>query len=373
MHPPRLHICLVSDQLSPNILPMLMPELRPEHAVLLCTGPRRGSGERLAGVVRGLGVRVEQRLCPDYDLDGVRTAVAEALRDGGGSAAVNITGGTKIMSLGAFQAAREAGAQALYADTANDLLRVLDPVQRDIPLPPDLLDLDTALAAAGYARSGPSSDAAPPDWIEPLALELFRGVENFSKVYPALNRIASRAEGSLSASVGRTIHDPAFRELVRVFQDRGQLEVARDTAVFRSEEARRRVNGGWLEEFVQLVVQRLMDRGVVLHAEANLVAENAQGVKNELDAAFLARNRLHIIECKTRRFAGREDRADAAAYKLETLRDVVGGTFGRAMLVSYLPLSRPDSRRCQAYRIRPAYGRGLADLEDRIIQWIRAN
>ena len=55
-------------------------------------------------------------------------------------------------------------------------------------------------------------------------------------------------------------------------------------------------------------------------------------------------NKLHIIECKTK---GMRDDGDDTLYKLESLRDLLGGLQARAMLVSFRPLRHNDITRAE--------------------------
>jgi hypothetical protein len=89
---------------------------------------------------------------------------------------------------------------------------------------------------------------------------------------------------------------------------------------------------------------------------------------NELDVAFLARNRLHIVECKTRSFRERHSAAEAV-YKLDAL-SALGGLNTRGMLVSYRPLSDGDRQRAADLRIRTVVGSAVANLRDELLRWI---
>lgn len=100
--------------------------------------------------------------------------------------------------------------------------------------------------------------------------------------------------------------------------------------------------------------------------------ERGGAVRNELDVACLAENRLYVIECKTAR-----PRADGsggpgpeALYKLDTLRDLLGGLQARAMLVSYAELPDHVLRRAADLRIQVCAGGRLPELARRLRDWI---
>lgn len=89
---------------------------------------------------------------------------------------------------------------------------------------------------------------------------------------------------------------------------------------------------------------------------------------NELDVAFLARNRLHIVECKTRSFRARDSAAEAV-YKLDALT-ALGGLNTRPLLLSYRPLVDGDRQRARDLNIRTVVGSALAGLEAELLRWI---
>ena len=95
------------------------------------------------------------------------------------------------------------------------------------------------------------------------------------------------------------------------------------------------------------------------------------GVKNELDVAFLARNRLFVIECKTARMDQPEaPKANDTLFKLAEICRRVGGLGTRGMLVSYRGLREEEKRLAAALRIELATGGELARLKEKIRGWV---
>ena len=100
--------------------------------------------------------------------------------------------------------------------------------------------------------------------------------------------------------------------------------------------------------------------------------DHGKPVRNELDVAFLADNRLYVIECKTKRFkgGGADGPGAEALYKLDTLAPLLGGLGARAMLVSFQSLSEPDQRRARELGIRSCVGSELHGLREAIRRWV---
>jgi hypothetical protein len=56
----RIHVCLVSAQPIPNLIPLRMEELRPEKVILLVTPDMKIQSERLEKVMKEWGIKIER-------------------------------------------------------------------------------------------------------------------------------------------------------------------------------------------------------------------------------------------------------------------------------------------------------------------------
>ena len=94
------HFCLVSDQVVPNLLPAFDDNLRPQRMVLLVSEGMRGRAGSLQMSLKRAGVSCEQWPIDDpWDADHLRRRINEYLATHGTEGlALNVTGGTKIMS-----------------------------------------------------------------------------------------------------------------------------------------------------------------------------------------------------------------------------------------------------------------------------------
>ena len=103
------------------------------------------------------------------------------------------------------------------------------------------------------------------------------------------------------------------------------------------------------------------------------IVRNQGTVRNELDVAMICHNRLHIIECKTRRFSqSKTDKAAAnsAIYRLDTIKSISGGHSGRAMLISYQALNKYTLSRAKDLGIYCCSHTQLKQLERHLYQFI---
>lgn len=98
-----------------------------------------------------------------------------------------------------------------------------------------------------------------------------------------------------------------------------------------------------------------------------------KGHKNEFDVAFMAKNKLHIIECKTM-IMDREEgiKAEDILYKLETLKDY-GGLLAKKCLVSYFEVPKYVKNRASFLNIEIIHGEDVQRLKLKIQEWVGRN
>lgn len=365
------HLCLVSGQPLPNLIPALSEESRPDGVVLLVSEDMREKARLLRSNLENLGCRVEEVPVHPYRIEDIRATILDQLaRYEGRQIGLNATCGTKVMALGAYDVFREFGHPAFYIDTDNRQQITLLPVPSSSPLA-DLVSVKLSLAAYGYTIEKSGSCRVLPERRR-FGEFLVKNIGRYSGALNILNALSSRSKKSLQAQLeGRM--SSALGELLQQCAAAGILAVDGERVVFKDEDARFFANGGWLEDFVTQTVNRLKGQKLVRDHLNNLVVTSGGKVKNEIDLAFTANNRLHLIECKTALMAdkqSKEGRADGIAYKLEALRDLIGGTYAQAMLVSYRELTPEDRRRCKEYRIKVVEGARISELYGNIRRWI---
>ncbi|NLV24734.1 MAG: DUF1887 family protein [Deltaproteobacteria bacterium] len=369
------HLCLVSSQPLPNLIPALREETRPRKAILLVSADMKSRAALLAENFTKIGCQVEEVAISPYRIEEIRATVLDILaKKEEEILALNATGGTKIMALGTAEVFREFGRPVFYVDTDNGQFITLFPSPTTSPLP-EVVRIKSYLAAYGYTILTKGSSHVAPD-RQRVCEFLIGKADRFASAVGILNGCAATAEKrevSWAEIEERHTSFDSLLELLNLLQKENIVELAGRRITFADPEARRFVAGGWLEEYVTRVVCRLKGAKVIHDHLCNLEVETRQGVRNEIDVAFTARNRLHLIECKSGRLSekeGKESRADGVAYKLDNLRDLMGGTYGKAMLVSYRKLTLEDRRRCALNNIHIVENTDLPGLEKKLRDWI---
>ncbi|WJW76673.1 DUF1887 family CARF protein [Thiohalobacter sp. IOR34] len=363
------HLCLVSAQPLPNLVPLIDPTLDVKRAVLAVTTDMTERADWLEAVLRPRGIRVERLELGDaWDYDQTQSRILEWLeREGGEGIALNVTGGTKLMSIAAYESFRAYDLPIFYVHPEQDRLIWMNPDDRGSIDLADRVKLEPFLQAHGAAlQLEPKRNVPEPGRLD-LAEEIVLGLDKFTRILPRFNWLAVGAEKTL---VSKPLENDRgeLAELIDLFEAAGCLRRANGRLRFPGEKERFFAAGGWLEILVFDAVRRLRKArpGIQDVAYSIPVVREQRGkrVPNELDVAFLCNNRLHIIECKTRQFKGEGEDNDSAQalYKLDTLRDLMGGLQARAMLVSYQDLEPHDRTRAADLNIAVCAGAQLRNL-----------
>jgi hypothetical protein len=132
-----IHVCLVSEQTIPNILSI--HHFKPDKVVFFTTQKMEGQKRtdsiintlKLYGLDYSKPERHDKVLVDQDCLDDCELKFSEiANRYCNDDVVVNLTGGTKIMVIGAFQAAEEAGISSIYIVGRGEKGLIVDPTIR---------------------------------------------------------------------------------------------------------------------------------------------------------------------------------------------------------------------------------------------------
>ena len=307
---PTIHLCLVHNTPTANITPALDPDFRPREVILLHGPAQKYCADSLAGVLKPAGISVSRWLIDDTrNIEHIRDRVLELLIEREGEdIALNASGGTRPMSMAAYEIFQEFNKPVFFVHPETDRLSWLH--QRDLPgfNVAEHIRLPAFLQAHGAELVNQGSRAGVPRNLRRLGCELVNQAERLADPLTAMNWLAQQAKETL---ISPELNEEqccwnALNDLIEHFSSENLISYSNRCIHFKNEEARFFINGGWLEQYVFSAVfglraelPKLQDIGHSIE-----LARNATGksVKNELDVAFLANNHLYIIECKTKLF-----------------------------------------------------------------------
>lgn len=210
-----------------------------------------------------------------------------------------------------------------------------------------------------------------PEW-RPLIDEMMHGFDLFKKVISNLNAISTSesAQKKLVSEINSNYSNPNLDKLLDLFEQHNLITLEGTKINFASEEARFFCAGGWLEEHTYHVVRQLMSKTdkikeVEHSVKVKSIKERNTNVKNELDVAVLANNRLFIMECKTYKTKG-ENHVQESLYKLLAISKQIGGLLGKGMLISLNDLSEENKERAKLYGIDVISGEKIKNLSQNL-------
>ncbi len=374
---PETHLCLVSNQPVPNLTPVLDRRFAPRRVVLLVSPAMRQHAEWLRQALEGRA-RCELLDIDDaWNIPHIRERVAGFLDrrpELAASIALNATGGTKPMSMAAYEVFRQRDLPVFYVHPPSDSLLWLHPQQPQAELE-DRMRIELYLQANGMqVAEAPGRSIRHAETLE-AARRIAASAPRFKKVIPMLNHLAMRIDDKRVTPRLKHI-DERLAELLDLFQQAGVLRLENRRIHFRSEADRFFASGGWLEQLVFDELRRLRQQDPHIHDIAygvKVVRERGgERIHNELDVVFLRDNRLHIIECKTARIQGKAGggAGNGIVYKLDSLRDLIGGLHGRAMLISFDRVSPGARKRAGELHIPLCTASNLRRLPEHLMKLV---
>ncbi|MBF0472086.1 MAG: DUF1887 family protein [Gammaproteobacteria bacterium] len=375
-----LHLCLVSEYASANLTPLLDPRFRPQEVVLLTSDRLVEETAWLRNVLQPSGLRIsELQLADPFDIQEISQQLEQFLQTvGERSIALNASAGNRPMALAAYEVFRHHNRPIFYVQPGEDLLFWLHPYSAEGHDLADRVRLPAFLSAYGTRVTQPGVRQPLHADLRQLTARLIEQVEAWQPLLAALNWLASRTDSALRSPPipDHLNRDDSFHQLLSLFAENSLLLVEDNRLCFRDDDSRFYANGGWLEEHVYGTLFGLRRKLRIQDLAKGVEVERStrRGVsRNELDVAFLANNRLYLVECKTKRWSGPDDAVgdgSSALYRLDTLQQLLGGVDGSAILVSYRDVGNAVRRRAEDLEIAICAGRELSSLPHLLQRWV---
>ncbi|NIY81552.1 DUF1887 family protein [Vibrio hepatarius] len=302
-------------------------------------------------------------------------ALAKDLKQRAEDVKLNASCGLRHRLLSVYEIFRSYHWPIFVVEPSSDRLCWLYPDGKEDTQVQDRITIDDYLTIFG-ARGEFSEHEISPQLDQQLYELGERWASNALELGPGLatlNYLATTCRKEQKLDVELTEKQQGYRELNMLITDLVDTGIAtyeNGTLTFANEDARRFSNGEWLETLVHSTVRQIQtsmptiqDRSLNVQVYRQL---GEREVRNELDVASVVNNKLHIIECKTK---GMRDDGDDTLYKLESLRDLLGGLQARAMLVSFRPLRHNDITRAEDLGLALIGPDELKDLKTHLTNW----
>ncbi|WP_162046083.1 DUF1887 family protein [Vibrio taketomensis] len=374
-----IHVGIIDQDPIRLVTPLLDKRSTGHHIVFIGIETQKEMYNRLSAVLSKRQITSEFFEIPNVaNTSRIRQAVmqlAEQLKGRNEAIKLNASCGLRHRLLPVYEVFRTYHWPIFVVEPNSDRLCWLYPEGREDTQVEDRITIDDYLTVFGARGEFAETNISPQ--LDQKLYELGeRWASNALELGPGLatlNYLATTCRKEQRLDVELSDKQQGYRELNMLLSDLVETEIATyedGVLTFASEEARRFSNGEWLETLVHSTVRQIQqDMPTIQDHSLNVQVYRNLGereVRNELDVASVVNNKLHIIECKTK---GMRDDGDDTLYKLESLRDLLGGLQARAMLVSFRPLRYNDITRAEDLGLALIGPDELKDLKTHLAQW----
>lgn len=377
-----VHVGIIDQDPIRLVTPLLDNRSISNHIVFIGVNAQRTLFDRLSRVLAKREIHSEFYEIPDVtnpsEIKKTVAELAERLKQSGEDVRLNASCGLRHRLLSVYEVFRTFHWPIFVVEPNSDRVCWLYPDGVEDTQLQDWITIDDYLTVFG-ARGEFSQQTLPPQLDQKLYELGERWASNALELGPGLatlNYLATTCRKEQILSVELSEKQQGYRELKMLIEDLVDANIAtyeNGVLTFANEDARRFSNGEWLETLVHSTVRQIQHSMPTIQDHSlNVQVYRELGereVRNELDVACVVNNKLHIIECKTK---GMRDDGDDTLYKLESLRDLLGGLQARAMLVSFRPLRYNDITRAEDLGLALIGPDELKDLKTHLTTWFQA-
>jgi hypothetical protein len=354
MIPMTTLVCLISNQHVPNLL--TVKTIRPDNLVLLVTAGMKNNADWFLRALAAGGLDYSQKtniinIHKENSIAETISALNAACKEWpNGEWIVNVTGGTKPMSIGAYEFAKEKRIKALYI-VESDQYTAADLLQGDyVHLRDQHVSAFEFLEGYGYGIRNANDLVQQNQRASALVdlavlLTAHHKNENVRKVLSRLQYLKEEKkqtsgrkwerEGLILTGEERLwIDNSALRE--RVCSAFGLQDSGRVISGHLERPAVEFLTGRWLEYFIYGLLVPFVPSSVRCLHVGLITGQPKAGGSNEFDISFMTERTLCIVECKTGAQA-HDAKGNDVLYKIEAIKAGLGALRVRAFIATTSP------------------------------------
>ncbi|WP_325892387.1 Card1-like endonuclease domain-containing protein [Grimontia sp. NTOU-MAR1] len=373
------HVGIIDQDPVRLVTALLHRKFKAEKVIFIGIECQRPQYEQLNQVLTPKGFETEFFLIPsDINIPLIKGKIEELasrLKDEGPEVFFNASCGLRHRLLTAYEIFRTYQWPIYVIEPFSDELCWLYPYGQTQEQVEDHINISDYLTIFGARCELPDDDIRTvlDTTIESVGHKWASNAYELGPGLATLNYLATTCRKEQKLDVELSDKQQGYRELGMLIDDltdAGLSTYQNGVLTFSSEAARRFANGEWLEWYVHHIVEEIR-RELLTIQDLSLGVQvyrqiGEKEVRNELDVATVVNNKLHIIECKTK---GMSSDGDDTLYKLESIRDLLGGLQARAMLVSFRPLRHHDITRATDLGLALIGPDQLGDLKTHLYEW----
>jgi hypothetical protein len=378
---PVTHICLVNEYPTSILSPIIDPKIPSNKLIIVSAKEFTQQSKLIIHVAKTRGYQAEHKILPSTccttELKKAFLNIFENELNQNKNIWLNATNGTRYQALAAYEVARSFSAPVYVVDPNNDSLQWLHPEDRSPTPIENKLKLHEYFSINGSSLVSQQSKHGISSRIRKLGAKWASQSKVIGASLARLNYLAysAQSESLLSKPMdSHSLRDEHLLALVEELAQENMLVLQSDNRLrFSNPEARFFCNGGWLEEYVFGLIRDIRSQFSSIQDDAHSAEierlVDGRKVKNEIDVMALVNNKLHIIECKTKRM--KAGAGTDTLYKLDSLNELFGGLAGKAALVTFHRISDSDKARAFELDITIFGPDKLLDLRGHLELWLK--
>ncbi|MDO5650909.1 MAG: DUF1887 family CARF protein [Moraxella sp.] len=321
-------ICLVSAQSAANM--NSINDINPDKVVLMTTSSMTENANNLMTELKNIGKSSELfHITQENSMQSLSAQYNNWLNDNIGKCdeiVVNITGGTKLMSITAYNVFSDFGVRCFYQNLEPNQLMWLD----DESVIDNIgynTSLKRYLKIYRFDIKNSQSLADIPKAHKEYAKLLFEELcypNNYEYTLSLIGKINAHTAKKKMELNNYTLGSDDINVLSELMNETGLFTLDDNKIKCVDEQARTLMNGGWLEIIVADKMRGKDYRDISQSVEiAKSTQRKGVHTNQELDVMAMRGNQLVMVECKTKKWENATD-ASGAIYKLSSLRDIGG-------------------------------------------------
>lgn len=290
----KLLVSLVSDQTIPNV--QLIKEFRNEtnKYLFITTRGMEEKGTR-ESIIKACQLEEEELLDPvkvdPFSFDDMEEQLDKVDFEEFERVIVNLTGGTKVMTLAAFDYFKEVGADIYYLTGKDDMIKVSPGRKKNVEKVESSVNVKEYLTSYGFELEESTPSNICPEYTEKIFQIFING--DFNQYSETLKELRTEGRKKKNTSIEKV-------DGLEDFLNHIEFPLS-NTGKISKHEAKY-LTGEWFEEFVTNRLKNelnLSSDNIATGLQITKKNRNGEPVPNEMDVLLVWKNRIHTIECKT--------------------------------------------------------------------------
>ena len=368
-----IHLCLVSAQAAPNFLPITDDEFKPKEAIFLVSNAMHKQAEFLEKAFQSKQVKVTKYFCNNaWDLKELNQVLLNIATDyADQNLAINLTGGTKLMTIAAQNVFD--GEKPLFYFNDKNIMIINGDKTSNFNLNCKI-KIKEYLMAYGQLHVDSQSNNIRQRFID-VADYITNHYYQLEESINIVNGYTTKCglETHKVKLEPKDLHNDKLKDYLSYLHQQRLINFGGVSINFINEENRLFLAGGWLEDYTIHAVRQLQKKKDIIQdslynyksifgdTTLNYISNNS-----ETDVIFMANNIMYIIECKTGKM---KNQAYPILYKLGS-RQKMGGIKTKVCLVSFKSLPEGALEYASHEHIKVIQAHALARLDEKLLEWI---